>query len=74
MFSHLFPEKYLRKLDGRTDPEETLKRPDKLTQEEARIAAAQLLKIAHNIESKLTQVIEGKHYALSWLLRCHETM
>lgn len=67
LFSHFFPGKYLMKLAGRTDLEDALKGLDKLTQEEARIAAAQLLKIAHNIESKLIQVIEGKHHALSWL-------
>lgn len=62
------------KLAGMTDLEDALKRLDKLTQEEARIAAAQLLKIAHNVENKLTQVIEGKHYALSRLLRYHESL
>ena len=61
-------EKYLKKLFGRTDLEDALKRLDKLTQEEARMAAAQLLKITHNIENKITQVIDGKRCALGWLL------
>ena len=68
-FSHFFSEKYLKKLAGRTDLEDALKRLDKLTQEEARMAAAQLLKITHNIENKITRVIDGKRYNLSWLLR-----
>ncbi|KAH9046692.1 hypothetical protein EDB84DRAFT_632362 [Lactarius hengduanensis] len=51
-------KKYLKKLAGRTRLEDALKRLDKLTQEEARMAAAQLLKIAHNVENKVTQVID----------------
>ncbi|KAH9073563.1 hypothetical protein EDB83DRAFT_82596 [Lactarius deliciosus] len=51
-------KKYLKKLAGRTELEDALKRLDKLTQEEARMAAAQLLKIAHNVENKVTQVID----------------
>ena len=69
MFSHVSSEKYLKKLAGRTDLEDALKRLDKLTQEEARMAAAQLLKITHNIENKITQVIDGGRCALSWLSR-----
>ncbi|KAH9055257.1 hypothetical protein EDB87DRAFT_1813988, partial [Lactarius vividus] len=52
-------KKYLKKLAGRTELEDALKRLDKLTQEEARMAAAQLLKIAHNVENKITQVIDS---------------
>ncbi|KAH9021650.1 hypothetical protein EDB83DRAFT_90279 [Lactarius deliciosus] len=51
-------KKYLKKLAGRAELEDALKRLDKLTQEEARMAAAQLLKIAHNVENKITQVID----------------
>ncbi|KAF8262398.1 hypothetical protein EI94DRAFT_710590 [Lactarius quietus] len=49
---------FLKKLAGRTDLEDALKRLDKLTQEEARMAAAQLLKITHSVENKITQVID----------------
>ncbi|KAH9046688.1 hypothetical protein EDB84DRAFT_632448 [Lactarius hengduanensis] len=52
-------KKYLKKLAGRTELEDALKRLDKLTQEEARMAVAQLLKIAHNVEHKITQVIDS---------------
>ncbi|KAH9165986.1 hypothetical protein EDB89DRAFT_2076339 [Lactarius sanguifluus] len=51
-------KKYLKRLAGRTELEDALKRLDKLTQEEARMAAAQLLEIAHNVENKITQVID----------------
>jgi hypothetical protein len=44
------PEKYLKKLVGRRDIEDALIRLDKLTQEEARMATAQLLKVAHRVE------------------------
>ena len=43
-------EKYLKKLAGRTDMEDSLKRLDKLTQEEARMATAQVLKVTHTID------------------------
>ena len=42
-------EKYAKKLMGRTEMEDALKRLDKLTQEEARMAAAQNLKMTHNV-------------------------
>ena len=45
--------------------EDALKRLDKLTQEEARMAAAQILKTTHNIENKITQVIDGERRVLS---------
>src|ERR1700721_887767 len=42
----LHTEKYLKKLVGRKDIEDALLRLEKLTQEEARMAAAEALKIA----------------------------
>ena len=42
-------EKYMKKLIGRTEIEDGLKRLDKLTQEEARMAVAQNLKLAHTV-------------------------
>jgi hypothetical protein len=48
-----FSEKYLKKLIGRTDIEDALKRLDKLTQEEARMAAAQLLKVVNTVDDKV---------------------
>ena len=43
-------EKYLKKLIGRRDIEDALGRLDRLTQEEARMATAQVLKVAHRVE------------------------
>ena len=46
-----FSEKYLKKLFGNsTDIEDALKRLDSLTQEEARMAAAQVLKATHTVD------------------------
>ena len=59
-------EKYMKKLVGRTDMEDSLKRLDKLAQEEARMATAQVLRVVHTVEEgargiadKVTVVIEG---------------
>ena len=41
---------------GKTGIEDALKRLDKLTQEEALMANAQVLKVAHRIEDKVTSV------------------
>jgi archaellum component FlaC len=49
-----FSEKYLKKLFGNTtDIEDALKRLDRLTQEEARMAAAQLLKVTNTIDDRV---------------------
>ncbi|KAF8263982.1 hypothetical protein EI94DRAFT_535898 [Lactarius quietus] len=42
-------KKFLRKLAGMTDLEDALKKLDRLTQEEARMALAEILKITHNV-------------------------
>ena len=51
-------EKYLKKLVGNTDIEDSLQKLDKLTQEEARIASAEQLRIAHSVEGKVMVVDE----------------
>ena len=49
--TELFSEKYFKKLFGnKTDIEDSLKRLDFLTQEEAQMAAAQLLKATHVVD------------------------
>jgi hypothetical protein len=48
-----FSEKYLKKLIGRTDIEDALKRLDRLTQEEARMAAAQVLKVVNTVDDNV---------------------
>jgi hypothetical protein len=51
---------------GNTDIEDGLRRLDKLTQEEARMASAELLKITHSVDSKVMGIddrmkgVEGK--------------
>ena len=51
-------EKYLKKLIGRMDIEDALRRLDQLTQEEARMAATELLKITRAIDDKVEDVDE----------------
>lgn len=43
---------------GRTDLEDALKRLDKLTHEEARMATAQILKVAHIVDDRVKGVDE----------------
>ena len=54
----LYPEKYLKRLIGRKDVEDALLRLDKLTPEEARMAAAETLKITRSIDDKVKDVDE----------------
>ena len=49
-------EKYLKKLVGRTDMEDALKKLDKLTNEEARMATAQVLKATHAVDDRVASV------------------
>ena len=51
-------EKYLKKLIGRTDIEDALKRLDKLTQEESRMAAAENLKVTHAVDERVKEVAD----------------
>src|SRR6267142_2776639 len=49
-------EKDVKKLFGRTDLEDALKRLDKLTHDEARTAMAQDLKAAHTVDEQVREV------------------
>ena len=54
----------MRKLIGNTDIEDSLERLDKLTQEEARMASAELLKITHSVDDRVKGVegnVQGVH-------------
>ena len=63
-------EKYIKmmvaSLTGNTDIEDSLQRLDEWTQEEARMASAELLKVTHSVDDKVTVVddrvrgVEGK--------------
>jgi hypothetical protein len=46
----------LKKLAGNRDIEDSLERLDKLTQEEARMASAELLKMTHSVDGKVMGV------------------
>ncbi|SRR6266702_342025 len=59
MQANLCLEKFLKKLVGRKDIEDALKKLDKLTQEEARMAAAQILRLTHSIQDKV-KVVDDK--------------
>jgi hypothetical protein len=58
LLTNISSEKYLKKLVGRTDIEDALKRLDKLTQEEARMATAQVLKITHTVDDRVARVTD----------------
>ena len=49
-------EKYLKKLVGKTDIEDALKRLDKLTNEEDRMVTAQVLGTTHDVGKKVAGV------------------
>ena len=59
VFTEAHVEKLLRKLAGMADLEGALKKLDQLTQEEARMALAEVLRIAHSIHDKI-EVVDGK--------------
>ena len=48
-----YPEKYVKKLIGRNDLKHALKRFDKLTNEESRVATAEVLRATHVITENL---------------------
>ncbi|KAI9429283.1 hypothetical protein H4582DRAFT_310885 [Lactarius indigo] len=52
-------KKFLKKLTGRTDLEDAIKKLDRLTQEEARMALAEVLKITHIVRGDV-KVVDGK--------------
>ena len=52
-------EKFLRKLAGIADLEDALKKLDRLTQEEARMANAEILRITHSIHDEV-KTVDGK--------------
>ena len=54
----------MKKLIGRTEMEDALKRLDNLTQEEARMAAAQNLKVTHIVDER-TKVVANTVEAIN---------
>ena len=62
--------KILNKLLGKGNIDGALKRLDTLTQEEARMAIAEVLKVTHMMDDKIRLIIDGaqKMYFLSYTL------
>jgi hypothetical protein len=46
----------MKKLLGKTEIEDALKRLDKLTQDEARMATAQVFKVTHTVDDRVRAV------------------
>ena len=57
-FSEKYLKKLIKKLIGKNDIEDALKRLDRLTQEEARMASAQLLNIANAIDGEVREIAD----------------
>jgi archaellum component FlaC len=58
-FSEKYLKKLVKKLIGNNDMEDALKRLDRLTQEEARMASAKLLEITTAIDSEVREIAEN---------------
>ncbi|KAH9055813.1 hypothetical protein EDB83DRAFT_1088809 [Lactarius deliciosus] len=57
-----FAKKFVKKLVGRRDIEDALQKLDRLTQEEARMATAEVLRLTHSVDDKVKGVgfqVEG---------------
>jgi hypothetical protein len=52
-------EKFVKRLVGRTDIEDAMKKLDTLTQEEALMASAEALKVVRSVDNKMDTVIDG---------------
>ena len=61
-------EKYVKKLIGRRDIEDALGRLDRLTQEEARMATAQVLKVAQHIKDGMKGIDDKVNLAVAGTL------
>ena len=59
ILTKLCAEKFLRKLAGIADLEDALKKLDRLTQEEARMAHVEVLRITHSISDGVN-IVDGK--------------
>jgi hypothetical protein len=53
------------KLLGENEVEAALKRLDRLTQDEARVTAAQILEVVYNLVRNMNVVMDGKYILLS---------
>ena len=62
----------MKKLLGKNDVEDALKRLDTLTMEEARMAIAETLKVTNRVDNKVTVLIDGAQNAFSGYSRVSE--
>ena len=58
-FSEKYLKKLIKKLIGNNEIEDALKRLDRLTQEESRMASAQLLEITNAIDSEVREIADN---------------
>ena len=68
--AHGWSEKILKKVAGMTKLDDGLKRLDKMTNEEARMANAELMRIAHDIDTK----VEGVEKKVQMMIDGAQTM
>ena len=59
VLAHVSLEKFLKKLLGRNDVEDALKSLDKLTQEEVKMATAEVLKSTRNVDVNVKMLMKG---------------
>jgi prophage DNA circulation protein len=57
-FSEKYLKKVIKKLTGNNEIEDALKRLDRLTQEEARMVSAQLLKVTNTIDNRVEEIAD----------------
>ena len=62
----------MKKLLGKNDVEDALKRLDTLTMEEARMAIVETLKVTNRVDNKVTVLIDGGQNAFPWLFMCSQ--
>ena len=62
----------MKKLLGKNDVEDALKRLDTLTMEEARMAIAETLKVTNRVDNKVTVLIDGGKMDISGYFRVSE--
>ena len=66
--AHICAEKFLKKIAGITKLEDGLKNLDKMTNEEARMANAEVMRLAYDIDKKVDGLIDGARMCLA----CHK--
>ena len=63
-------EKFLKKILGKNDIEDVLKRLDTLTQEEARMATAEILKVTRYVSDQVARLVDGAQDSVSPAILC----